>query len=254
MMETVALGLSGISTSRLCFGTGTHGWHHRSNQGDLGVERLSRLLRYAHERGITFWDTADMYGTHPHVADALRQVERESVTITTKTVSRTASEVRSDVERFLAELGTDYIDILLLHCLTSAAWPGEMSGPMDVLSEFKSRGLVRALGCSCHDFGALKAASECDWVDVNLVRINPAGHAMCASPDQVIPVIEAMDARGQGVYGMKVMGGGSELAADPGRAIEFVMDLPAVHAFVIGMMDEGEVESCLEFTNLPVLV
>ena len=101
MMETVALGLSGISTSRLCFGTGTQGWHHRSNQGDLGIERLSYLLRYAHERGITFWDTADMYGTHPHVADALRQVERESVTITTKTVSRTASEVRSDVERFL---------------------------------------------------------------------------------------------------------------------------------------------------------
>ena len=146
MMETVALGLSGISTSRLCFGTGTQGWHHRSNQGDLGVERLSGLLRYAHERGITFWDTADMYGTHPHVADALRQVERESVTITTKTVSRTASEVRADVERFLAELRTDYIDIMLLHCLTSADWPEEMSGPMDVLSELKSRGQVRAPG------------------------------------------------------------------------------------------------------------
>ena len=162
------------------------------------------------------------------MADALRQVGRESVTVTTKTVSRSASEVRSDVERFLAELGTDYIDILLLHCLTSADWPEEMRGPMDVLSEFKSRGQVRALGCSCHDFGALQAASECDWVDVNLVRINPAGHAMCASPDRVVPVIEAMDARGQGVYGMKVMGGGSELASHPGRAIEFVMDLLAV--------------------------
>ena len=117
-MDIVDLGLTGISTSRLCFGTGTTGWKHRSNQGDLGIERLAYLLRFAHEHGVSFWDTADMYGTHPHVAAALREVGRETVTVTTKTVSRTAGEVRADVERFLGELGTDYLDIVLLHCIT----------------------------------------------------------------------------------------------------------------------------------------
>ena len=96
MVEQVALGRSGLTVSRLAFGTGTYGWNHTSNQRDLGIERLSYLLRFAHERGVAFWDTADEYGTHPHVAAALRDVERESVTITTKTVSRTAKEVRAD--------------------------------------------------------------------------------------------------------------------------------------------------------------
>ena len=251
-MDIVDLGLTGISTSRLCFGTGTTGWKHRSNQGDLGIERLAYLLRFAHEHGVSFWDTADMYGTHPHVAAALREVGRETVTVTTKTVSRTADEVRADVERFLGELGTDYLDIVLLHCITDPEWPETMQGPMDVLSDFQSQGLIRAVGCSCHDFEALQAAAASDWVEVNLVRINPEGHAMCAGPEQVIPVIESMDAKGQGVYGMKVMGGGSELTARPAAAIEFVMGLPAVHAFTIGMMDEGEILANLEAVGAPV--
>lgn len=251
-METVNLGLTDITTSRLCFGTGTRGWNHRSNQGDLGIDRLSYLLRYAYERGVTFWDTADMYGTHEHVAMAMRQIDRDSVTITSKTVSRTADGVQSDIERFLHELETDYIDILLLHCLTDADWPTSMRGPMDVLSEYKENGKIRAIGCSCHDFGALQAASECDWVDINLVRINREGHAMCASPDLVIPVINAMNTKGQGVYGMKVMGGGRELTARPTEAVEFVMNLPSVHAFVIGMMDEGEILANINVVSPPI--
>jgi aryl-alcohol dehydrogenase-like predicted oxidoreductase len=247
MIEQVSLGKSRISASRLCFGTGTNGWEKRSNQGDLGLERLTHLLRYAWERGITFWDTADQYGTHAHVAAALRELDRASVTVATKTVSRTPEEVRADVERFRRELDTDYIDIFLLHCMTDANWPATMAPVMDVLSEFKERGVIGALGCSCHDIGALNAAAESAWVDVNLVRINYAGHAMCAGVDEVISVIERMSAAGQGVYGMKVMGGGSELTSDPEKAVRFVLDLDVVHALVIGMMDE---EQILENTGL----
>ena len=101
MLEPVAPGLTGLNVSPLCFGTGTQGWNHRSNQSDLGGDRLADLLQYGHERGITFWDTADQYGTHPHIAEALRRVKREEVTITSKTVSRDAAGVSNDVERFL---------------------------------------------------------------------------------------------------------------------------------------------------------
>ena len=240
-MEAVDLGLTGVRVSPLCFGTGTQGWNHRSNQGDLGLERLAYLLRFAHERGVTFWDTADQYGTHPHVALALREVQRESVTITTKTTTRDADGVRTDVERFLQELNTDYLDIILLHCLTDSAWPQKMSGVMDVLSDFKSRGIIRAVGCSCHDFGALQTASQTPWVDVNLVRLNHAGHSMCAQPDEVISVIERMVTAGMGVYGMKVVGGGSELTGDPESAVRYVLGESDVHAIVMGMMNEDEI-------------
>jgi aryl-alcohol dehydrogenase-like predicted oxidoreductase len=242
MIEQVDLGRTGLRVSRLCFGTGSNGWEHRSNQSDLGVERLAYLLRFAHERGVTFWDTADQYGTHRHVAAALQAVGREKVVLTTKTVARTAVEVEQDVERFLQELRTDYIDILLLHCLTGAGWPTAMQGPMEVLSRFRERGLIRALGVSCHDFGAFQTAARTPWVEVALARINYGGKNTDAAPEQVIPVIEAMAASGKGVYGMKVMGGG-ELTADPARAVRFVLGLPAVHALVIGMMDEDQIRT-----------
>lgn len=240
-METVDLGLTGLRVSPLCFGTGTEGWNQRSNQGDLGLEPLAYLLRFAHDHGVTFWDTADQYGTHPHVALALRDLERESVTITTKTTTRDAQEVSGDVERFLRELNTDYLDIVLLHCLTDSEWPQKMAGVMDVLSDFKSRGIIRAVGCSCHDFGALQTASQTPWVDVNLVRLNHAGHSMCAQPGEVIPVIERMVAVGMGVYGMKVVGGGSELTSDPESAVRYVLGQSDVHAIVMGMMNEDEI-------------
>ena len=100
MIEQVEFGATGLHVSKLCFGTGTNGWNSRSEQSDLGIDGLSSLLLYAHSQGITFWDSADQYGTHPHIARALQQVDRSSVVVTTKTNSRKPNEVRADVERF----------------------------------------------------------------------------------------------------------------------------------------------------------
>jgi aryl-alcohol dehydrogenase-like predicted oxidoreductase len=243
-MDWIDLGRTGVKTSRLCFGTGTNGWNHRSNQSDLGVERLCYLLRFAHERGVRSWDTADQYGTHPHVAAALTQVPRDSVVVATKTTSRTAEQVQQDVERFLAELGTDYLDVVLFHCMTEADWPARMDGPMGVLSRLKEQGRIRAVGVSCHDFGALQSATQTGWVDVVLARINYAGRNMDAGPDQVVPVLEELDRVGKGVYGMKVMGGG-ELAGDPHRGLRFALGLRPVDSLVVGMMDEEQITANL---------
>ena len=103
MIDQVDLGLTGLKVSRLCFGTGTQGWQGRSDQSVLGVDGLARLLRFAFDHGVNFWDTADQYGTHKHVAAAIDAVGRQHVTITTKTVSRTATAVEADVYRFLQE-------------------------------------------------------------------------------------------------------------------------------------------------------
>jgi len=255
MLPTVDLGLSGLSVSPLCFGTGTNGYNGRSNQGDLGVERLADLLCYGFDRGIRFWDTADGYGTHPHVASAHQRVRRENVTITTKTTSRQPREVHADIERFLSELKTDYLDIVLLHCQTNPDWPEQHQAAMEVLSAFKERGIIRAVGVSCHNFGAFCAAADCDWVDVVLARINYAGHAMDDLPENVAPVIGRMARAGKGVYAMKVVGGGSDLTRDPRRAIHYSFSVDGVHAMVLGMMDEQQIDenlSYLQETLLPV--
>lgn len=243
MIPRVTLGHTGIEVSQLCFGTGSHGWNGHSDQSALGVEGLASLLRYGLERGIAFWDTADQYGTHAHVAEALAGLDRSRVVITTKTTAKTAEGVSGDVERYCRELATDYVDLVFLHCMTNPDWVQTMSGPMEALSRAKERGLVRAVGVSCHNIGALAASATCDWVDVNLVRINYAGENMCAPPEQVVPLIAQMQATGKGVYGMKVLGcAEGALAENPARAINYTLGVPGVDAIVIGMVSREQVD------------
>jgi aryl-alcohol dehydrogenase-like predicted oxidoreductase len=252
-MQRVTLGSSGLDVSRLAIGTGTSGWGGRSNQTRLGFDRCVRLLRYAFDRGITFWDSADQYGSHPHLREALRQVGRERVVLTTKTTSRTPAEVEADVHRFRRELGTDYLDVVLLHCLSEPDWPRRYAESMGALSRLRQAGLIRALGVSCHDFGAFRSAAAEPWVEVVLARINYAGVSMDAPPEQVVPVLEAMHAAGKGVYGMKVVGAG-RLVRERRRAVRYVLALPSVDAIVLGMESEREVDEDADLVEEMALV
>ncbi|MCY4437799.1 MAG: aldo/keto reductase [Chloroflexi bacterium] len=248
-MQQVVLGNSGIEVSRLCIGTGTVGWNGSSNQTrQLGSEGLIDLLCYAYDSGVRFWDTADQYGSHPHVREALRVLPRDQVVVTTKTTSRTPDGVRSDVERFLRELGTDYADIVLLHCLTEHDWTTRYADSMEALSKCREQGMVRAVGVSCHDFAAFRLAAVSPWVEVVLARINYDGVSMDASPEEVIPVMDEMSARGKGIYGMKVYGAG-KLLHDRRRALGYVLDLPSVDAVVLGMENKAEVDENVELVE-----
>ncbi len=250
-MEIVALGETGLNVSRLSIGTGSNGWNGRSNQTGLGLEGLRDLLLFSYDKGVTFWDSAEQYGSHPHVKEALKHLERSSVTITTKTVSRNREAVESDVKRFLKEIGSDYVDIVLLHCLTQHDWTTRYPDAMEALVRCKEQGLIRAHGVSCHDFGAFQTAAMTAWVDIVLARINYAGVNMDASPADVIRTMEQMAFAGKGIYGMKVLGQGklAKESADTREAIEFVMGLRCVHAMTIGMISRSEVEMNVEIIN-----
>src|SRR3990172_2337390 len=143
--DTVTLGKTGISVSRLAQGTGTHGYAKSSDQiRGLGFRGLADLLEAGVNEGLAFWDLADGYGSHPHAREALKAVKRERVVIMTKTQARTESEMRADLDCFRREIGVDRIDIVLLHCMMDSDWPRQRAGAMAVLSEAKEKGLVRA--------------------------------------------------------------------------------------------------------------
>jgi len=227
-------------------GTGTSGWNGSSNQTRLGFDRCVEMLTYAYERGILFFDSADQYGSHPEVAEMLRRVGRENVVVTTKTVARNRDEALKAIPRFLKELKTDYLDIVLLHCMTNPEWPRTMRPVMEVLSDYKRQGVIRAVGVSCHDFGAFKAAAEEPWVEVVLARLNYAGVLMDEHPDHVIRVVRKMHERGKGIYAMKVVGQ-KQLASEWRHAVKFVYDLDCVDAMVIGMESKEEVDRNVDY-------
>jgi len=237
--DTVTIGKTGIQTSRLAMGTGTVGSGHHSHQTDLGVAGLSSLLLNGHDNGLRFFDAADSYGSHPHVAEALKHVPRDKVTVLSKTWARDPATARADLDRFRRELGTEYLDICLMHCVTEGDWTERYKGVMDVLSEAKEKRVIRAHGCSCHSIEALRAAAKSPWVEVDLVRINPIGSHMDADPDTVVSVIREMRAAGKGIIGMKILGQG-DMRGRQDEALKYVLSLGLLDAFTIGAESKAE--------------
>ena len=243
--DVVTLGRTGIKVSRLWQGTGTNGVAKSSDQTrGLGLQGLAELLRAGVDQGVTVWDLADQYGTHPHAREALKTVQRDKVVIMSKTHASTEKEMRDDLDRFRKEIGTDRIDIVLLHCMMSADWPQQKAGAMAVLSEAKAKGTIRAHGVSCHDLGALKTAAATDWVDVDLARLNPAGAVMDASVDQVLPVLSEMKRKGKGIIGMKILGAG-RLAPRIDDALQYAVASPVLDCFTIGAANRQQFEDLL---------
>lgn len=239
--DRVTLGDSGIVTSRMAVGSGTHGWRKQSNQTKLGMDTFVNLIRHGYERGITLWDMADQYGSHPNYREALKYVPREKVVILTKSTTRDADGMAADIERFRKELDTDVIDILLLHCLTDPGWTEKMTATMDVVSEAREKGKLRTFGVSCHDLGALKAAVASEWVEVILARINHTGASMDGPPGVVAPVLQEAHGRGKGIIGMKIAGAGS-IRDQISESLNYVLGLGCVDSFTMGFESIAELD------------
>lgn len=237
--DTVTLGSTGIKTSRLAMGTGTVGSGHHSHQTALGVKGLSDLLLNGYDHGLRFFDSADSYGSHPHVAEALKHVPRDRVTVLSKSWARDPAGMRADLDRFRRELGTDYLDICLMHCVTEADWTDRYRGVMDVLSEAKQKGIIRAHGCSCHSIEALRAAAKSPWVEIDLARVNPVGAYMDADPATVVSVLKEMKAAGKAVVGMKILGQGT-LRERQDEGLKYALSLGVLDAFTIGAESKSE--------------
>ncbi len=249
--EKVALGKTGLKFSRLCMGTGMNGGNRQSNHTRMGKAKLEALLHGAYDRGVRVFDLADLYGTHPYLLPALKEVKRDNISIVSKIWFRPGGipdKERPDadvvVNRFLREIGTDYLDLVLLHCVTDASWPEKLRKQMDILESLKQKGVIRAHGVSCHSLVALEAAASEPWVDSVHARINPFGMSMDGSPEAVAPVLKKLHAAGKGVVGMKIIGEG-RLRNEPEKRAEsarYVLGLGTVDILNVGFEKVEEID------------
>jgi aryl-alcohol dehydrogenase-like predicted oxidoreductase len=247
----VRLGKTDLKFTRVCMGTGSHGYQRSSNQTRKGRDVFQKLLRDAYDRGIRTYDLADLYGSHTYVPPALAGLPRDSYSLITKmwwNGGGIPEEERPDadvvVARFLKELKTDYVDLLLLHCVTATDWPGQLRKQMDILSKLKSQGKIRALGVSCHSIAALEAAATEPWVESVHTRINPYGMSMDGSPEEVVPVLKKLHAAGKGVVGMKIIGEGRLRNDDARRdeSVKYALGLGCVHILNVGFESVDEID------------
>ncbi len=256
--DQVALGKTGLKLSRLGIGTGTNSG---KVQRDLGREGFNRLIRYAYDQGLTYIDTAQSYQTHEFIRDAIKGLPREKLFIQTK-MPDAPEKPQEVLDRYRKELGVDYLDCVLSHYATTTNWDDQRRRVLDALAEAKQKKIVLAKGVSCHGLPALKRATQVDWVDVQLVRLNPQGRHVDGPTHQWNPganettvtevehEVKAMRAKGRGIIGMKLIGNGEfTTAEDREKSIRYAIQCGLLDAAVIGFASTAEIDEAIERIN-----
>jgi len=256
--DQVELGKTGLKCSRLGLGAGTNSGNV---QRSLGHEGFNKLIHYAYDQGITYFDTAQGYQTHEWIAEAVKGLPREKLFIQTK-MPGGAENPAELLDRYRKELNTDYIDSVLIHCMTDHGWHDQQKRVMDALEEAKDKKIIRAKGVSCHGLPALTRATETGWVDIHLVRVNPQGRHIDGHSSnwnesgnettlpEVLKELKAMHEKGRGIIGMKLIGNGEfTKAEDREKSIRYAMGLGLLDAVVIGFKSPAEIDEAIERIN-----
>ena len=253
--DLVTLGTTGIKATRIAQGTGWNGSARSSAHSRLGEKAFTELVRHSIDQGIAFLDTADLYGTMPYLGRALKDVPQDKYIVMSKIWPREeywnmpSGGAKKEVDRFRKELNRDVLDICLIHCMTDSNWPKTYERIRDELSELKQKGVVRAVGVSCHGVIAIQAAAALPWTDVILARINNTGKPaqMDAPPEEVAPILKQARANGKTIFGMKIFGAGALTEPDKMDAsLKYVWQNGLVDAITVGMMRPEEVDDTLQ--------
>ena len=235
-MQMTTLGRSGLKVSRLCYGTLTMS----PLQRDMSPEAGARLLVYAYERGVRFLDTADLYGTYPHIRLALR--DAPDYVISTKAYCYDRQTAREALERAFRGTGRDYIDLFMLHEQESLYTLRGHEEALTYLAEQRERGHIGAVGVSTHFCACVLAAPRFPMIDVIHPLINLEGIGIQdGTREDMEAAIRAARERGIGIFAMKPLGGGHLIASNR-AALDYAINSPLLDSVAIGMQSEAEID------------
>jgi predicted aldo/keto reductase-like oxidoreductase len=252
----VPLGDSGVKVTRLAFGTGTMSG---AVQRDLGQEGFNRLVRYAYDRGIRFFETSDSYGDmHRMLGIALEGIPRENYRLMTKVTTDDPTPPLAKIDQLRRQARTDYFDILLLHWQHTSTWPEDTRGWQDAVLDAQHKGSVRARGASVHGLPALARVPDNNWLQIGMIRVNHKGVRMDAENymasvggdvPEVVARIHQTLANKKGVISMKLIGEGTFDRDDRRRAMRFAFRTAHVDSVTVGYKNNGEIDEAIENLN-----
>ena len=255
--DWVTLGKSGVKVTRLAFGTGSFSGEV---QRDLGQEGFTRLVRYAYDRGIRFFETAESYtGMHQMLGVALKGIPRESYRLMSKVTTHEGINPREKLDQLRKLANTEYFDIMLLHWQHTATWPTDTARWQDGILEAESRKTIVSHGASVHGLPALRRMPGNKWLDVAMIRINHKGTRMDAEvPDtdelgnvpEVVTRVQQVRGDGKGVIGMKLIGEGTFNREDRQRAMRFAFKNAGADCVTVGYKNTAEIDEAIENLNL----
>jgi len=256
--DWVTLGSSGVKVTRLAFGTGTMSGRV---QRELGQDQFTRLVRYAYDRGIRFFETAESYGEmHKMLGIALKGVPRDSYRLMSKVTTREGVNPQDKIDELRKLANTDYFDILLLHWQHKATWPQDSERWQDGISEAKVKKEVVGYGASVHGLPALRQVPGNKWLEVAMIRMNHRGTRMDAEDyntdglgnvSEVVTHVKQVRTEGMGVISMKLIGEGAfTTREDRQAAMRFAFKNAGVDSVTVGYKNTAEVDEAIENLNL----
>ena len=255
--DWITLGKSGVKVTRLAFGTGSFSGQV---QRDLGQDQFTRLVRYAYDHGIRFFETAESYGgMHKMLGVALQGIPRDSYRLMSKVTTFEGGNPQEKIDELRKLANTEYFDVMLLHWQHSATWPTDTGRWQDGILEAESRKAVVSHGASVHGLPALRQVPGNKWLDIAMIRVNHKGTRMDAEDyntdglgnvSEVVTHVKQVRKEGMGVISMKLVGEGTFNREDRQRAMRFAFKNAGVDCVTVGYKNTAEIDEAIENLNL----
>ena len=255
--DWVTLGKSGVQVTRLAFGTGSFSGRV---QRDLGQDGFTNLVRYAYDRGIRFFETAESYGEmHRMLGVALKGIPRDSYRIMSKVTTHAGVNPQDKFDELRKLANTEYFDIMLLHWQHTATWPADTGRWQDGILEAESKKAIVSHGASVHGLPALRQVPGNKWLDVAMIRMNHKGTRMDAEDyatdglgnvSEVVTHVKQVRKEGMGVISMKLVGEGTFNREDRQAAMRFAFKNAGVDCVTVGYKNSAEIDEAVENLNL----
>jgi aryl-alcohol dehydrogenase-like predicted oxidoreductase len=255
--DIVTLGKSGMKVTRLAFGTGSANGHV---QAELGQQEFTRLIHYAYDRGIRFFETAEAYATPAMLGEALKGLPRESYQLMTKVTTDEGADPRKRFDEMRRTSQTEYFDIMLLHWQRAPDWTARTGRWQDGILEAQSKKIIRTRGASVHGLPALRLMPGNQWLEVAMIRMNHNGTRMDGPiPDdgnrgnvtEVVEHVKQVKRDGMGVISMKLVGDGTFTRnEDRQAAMRFAFNNAGVDCVTVGFKNTREIDEAIDNLNI----
>ena len=254
--DMVPLGNSGLQVTRLAFGTGSNNGHV---QYALGQKEFTRLIHYAYDHGIRFFETAEAYATPAMLGEALKDLPRDSYQLMTKVTTFHPEEPMKRFDEMRKTSQTEYFDIMLLHWQHTANWVEETKRWQEGVQEAQEKKIILKRGASVHGLPALRQVPKFDWLQVAMIRMNHNGTRMDgAVPDddnlgnvsEVVEHVKTVKKQGMGVISMKLVGDGKFTRhEDRVAAMNFAFRNAGIDCATVGFKNTQEIDEAIANMN-----
>ena len=256
--DVVTLGDSGMKVTRLAFGTGSNNGHV---QAALGQKEFSRLVAYAYDRGIRFFETAEAYMTPAMLGEALKPYPRDSYQLMSKVTTYSGGDPMKRFDDMRRVSQTEYFDIMLLHWQHTGDWVEATKHWQEGMMQAQSKSIIKTRGASVHGLPALRQVPGNKFLEVAMIRMNHNGTRMDApvgedanNPSvvpEVVGHVKQVKKEGMGVISMKLVGDGVFTKhEDRVKAMRFAMQNAGVDCVTVGFKNTQEIDEAIDNLNL----